>query len=411
MIQAKGCARFGSVLLGLALVVRFSSSVAAVTEPAQIHVASTLLDEVIRATLPARLDLPRALADAVFAGARTASLAELRFCGVGEGGAGRFRAVILQNSVGKVQSLLTIRGSCQMPLGALAEPAATLVGEGQSLFIADVEAAITGGELKFWLMHAVAVHGGSRSGGPVRFEKRTEMGTLPTSALQFDWAGAGMFFHLVPTFGERSVGLAVSVSENPKDKGAAPARGAPATNGVLHGKATLAVEVPLATINLILGRLSSPKPLTVALQGDSIELRTISVQTVGGAASKVRVTGTATPQSIRETVAWTLDLAGDPLLVASVRAEAQLEDCAGQPTLAGIACDLRNGARVAAEQGFASALTNRYGGRPVHELISPISTDFSVAGRRIHVSGDVLRIAAGRTGISAACNVSAAADE
>jgi hypothetical protein len=114
--------------------------------------------------------------------------------------------VVLQNGVGKAQSLLAIAGSCQVPLGELANPAASLVREGQSLIIADMEAAFKAGELKFWLAHAVAIHGGSRGGAPVPFDKRAEIGTQPMSALQFDWAGAGMFFHLAPTFGD-SVGL------------------------------------------------------------------------------------------------------------------------------------------------------------------------------------------------------------
>jgi hypothetical protein len=416
MAQTNGRAgfRYG---LGLACIALSSTGAAAVTEPGQLQVASGFLDEVLRAVLPARLDLPRALADAAFngagagAGARTASLAELKFCGVAENGAGRFRAVVLQNSIGRTQSLLAGRGSCEMSQGELANPAASLVGEGQSLVIADVEAVSKGGELTFWLAHAVAVHGGARGGAPVPFEKRTEIGTLPMAALQFDWAGAGMYFHVAPTFGDRSVGLVVAVSENPKDKGTSPVRGTSVANAVQGGQATLAAEVPLATINLVLGRLSSPKPLTIALEGDAIELRAINVQTVGSSASKVTVTGTATPQSIRETVAWTLVLTGDPLSVASVHAAARLEDCAGQGMLAGMACDLRNGGRTAAAQGFAAALTNRYGGRPLHELVSPIHTRFSVAGRRVLFGGDLLRVVSGRAGVAAAGTMSVAAEE
>jgi hypothetical protein len=206
MAQTKVGAGFRYGLFGLGCIALSSTVAAAVTEPGQIHVASVFVDEVARAVLPARLDLPRALADVAFDGARTASLAELKYCGAGENGAGHFRAVVLQNGVGKAQSLLAIAGSCQVPLGELANPAASLVREGQSLIIADMEAAFKAGELKFWLAHAVAIHGGSRGGAPVPFDKRAEIGTQPMSALQFDWAGAGMFFHLAPTFGD-SVGL------------------------------------------------------------------------------------------------------------------------------------------------------------------------------------------------------------
>jgi hypothetical protein len=94
-----------------------------------------------------------------------------------------------------------------------------------------------------------------------------------------------------------------------------------------------------------------------------------------------------------------------------VQAAAQLEDCAGLGRLAAIACDLRNGARVTAAEAFAAALTNRYGSRALHELISPLHTRVSLAGRPIQLSGDVLRLAAGRAGIVAAGNVSAAPAE
>jgi hypothetical protein len=157
-----------------------------------------------------------------------------------------------------------------------------------------------------------------------------------------------------------------------------------------------------------LRRWTAAKPLTIALQGDEIDLRNISVQSTGrGAAAKVTVTGAATPRSIRETVQWTVNLAGDPLLVSSVRAVAQLEDCAGQGALAGIACDLRNGGRSTAADAFAATLTNRYGGQAVHVLASPLDTRFTVAGRRLHLSGDLLRVAGGRAGLAATGNLSA----
>ena len=407
MVQAKVCA------IGLACVACFSATVAAaVTEPGQIHVTSVFLDEVVRAVLPARLDLPRALADAAFDGARTASLAELKFCGAGESGAGRFRAVVLQNNIGKAQSLLAIRNSCQVPLDELANPAASLVGPGQALVIADVEAIFQGRELKLWLLPAVVVRGGSRRGVAATFDKRIEVGTLPMSALPSDLVSPALFFQVAPAFRDHSVGLAVAVSDSASDKAVLSGQGSSTPNTVLTSQATLAAEVPLTTINVVLRRLTGSTPITLTLEDDRLDLRTISVRAVGsGVAAKVAVTGTATPQSIRETVAWTLNLAGDPLSVASVQAAAQLERCAGLGTLAAIACDLRNGGRATAAEAFAATLTNRYGGRPVHELLSPIHTRVSVAGRPIHFSGDVLRIAAGRAGIVAAGNISATADE
>jgi hypothetical protein len=409
MMQTKVRAGFVGVLFGLACVVGFSSVAAAATEAGQVSVASALVDEIAQGLLPARLELPRALAESAFAGARTASLAELKYCGTGEKDAGLFRVVVLQNNVGKAQSLLAIPASCQLSLGELARPAASLVGPGQSLAIADVEAFVQARELKLWLVRGVVVRGDATKRVPETFDKRLELGALPTSALRFDLEGFAIFLHEVPAFGNRSVGLAVAVSDGVSDKVALSERGSGKAIAPLEGQATLAAEVPLATLNILLRRLTTSKPITIALQGDEIDLRNISVQATGrGAATQVTVIGTATPRSIRETVQWTLDLAGDPLSVSSVRAVAQLEDCAGQGALAGIACDLRNGGRSAAAEAFAATLTNRYGGQSVHALASPIDTRFTVAGRRLHLSGDLLRVAGGRTGLAAAGNFSAA---
>jgi hypothetical protein len=409
MMQTKVRVGVGGVLFGLACLAGFSSSVAAAaTEAGQVSVASSLIDEIAQSALPARVDLPHVLADVAFAGARTATLAELRYCGTGENGAGRFRAVVLQNNVGKTQSLLSIPASCQLSLGELAIPAASLVGPGQSLAVADVEAVFQARELKLGLVRAVLVHGDATKRVPETFDKRLELASLPPSALRFELEGFAISLREAPAFGNRSVGLVVAVSDGGAETGALSERGSSKPSTPLEAQATLAVEVPLTTLNVLLRRRTAGSPITIALQGDEIDLRNISVQSVGrGAATKVTATGSATPRSIRETVQWTVNLAGDPLLVSSVRAVAQLEDCAGQGALAGIACDLRNGGRSTAAEAFAATLTNRYGGQAVHVLASPIDARFSVAGRSIHLSGDLLRVGGGRAGLAAAGNVSA----
>jgi hypothetical protein len=66
---------------------------------------------------------------------------------------------------------------------------------------------------------------------------------------------------------------------------------------------------------------------------------------------------------------------------------------------------VRNGARSAAAEGFASALTQRYQGQPAHELASPLNLRFEVAGQRIELRGDLLRLGIGPRGLSAAARL------
>ena len=79
----------------------------------------------------------------------------------------------------------------------------------------------------------------------------------------------------------------------------------------------------------------------------------------------------------------------------------QLEDCSGLATMAALACNVRNGARGAAAEAFGSSLTQRYQGQAVHELASPLDLRFEVAGRRIELRGDVLRLTFGPRGLTA----------
>jgi hypothetical protein len=102
---------------------------------------------------------------------------------------------------------------------------------------------------------------------------------------------------------------------------------------------------------------------------------------------------------------WTLAAGGEPLRASSVRMTAQLEDCGGLGTMAALGCNVRNGARAAAAEGFGRALTQRCEGQFVHELVSPLSLRFNVAGQRIELRGDLVRTALSARGLSAAAHL------
>ena len=66
---------------------------------------------------------------------------------------------------------------------------------------------------------------------------------------------------------------------------------------------------------------------------------------------------------------------------------------------------MRNGARAAAAEAFAAALTQKYQGQFVHDLASPQSLRFNVAGQRIDLRGDLVKTLFSARGLSAAAHL------
>jgi len=397
--------RHGRSLAGLAVAVTMSAAcaslLAAEPDPIRVRVSAALLDEELRALLPAAMALPRALAELGEEGARTLTFAELRYCGASEKGAGRLRAVI-RPSATQAQAFLTASDACQVSLAELAKRGATSGGDG--LVLADVEATWKAWELKLAVAHALVLGKDARKGAATTIDKRVDILTFSTSDLRIDTtAGAPIVLHAAPAFAATAIELAVVMTDGPAPKAATLERGAASNRGdMLSGQATIAVELPLPVANQVLHRLTWTQPLIIPVDRDEVEVRQASLAGSGsGESARLAVTGNATPRSIRETMQWTMALGGDPLLVSSGQFSAQLEDCAGLGTMAALSCNVRNGARGAAAEAFGSALTQRYQGQPVHELASPLNLRFQVAGRRIELRGDLLRLRFGPRGLSA----------
>jgi hypothetical protein len=395
-------------LAGLAVAVGISAACASVRaaepDPVRVRISASLLDEEMRALLPATLALPRTLAELGEEGARTMTLAELRYCGVAEKGAGRLRAVI-RPAATKAQAFLTASDSCQISLADLATRGATSSDGGNGLVLADLEATWKSWELKLAIVHALVVGKGGRKGAPTAVDKRVDVLTISSSDLRIDTdAGAPILLHAAPAFAASAIDLAVVMTEGPSPKAAALERAAAGNHGdMLSGQATMAAEVPLSVANQVLHRLTWTRPLTIPVDRDQVEVRQVSLAGTGsGESARLTVTGTATPQSVRETMQWTLSLGGDPLLVSSGQFVAHLEDCTSLGTMATLSCNVRNGARGAAAEAFGSALTQRYQSQAVHTLASPFNFRFQVAGHRIELGGDLLRLGLGPRGLSAA---------
>jgi hypothetical protein len=377
---------------------------AAEPEPVRVRIAAALIDEEIRALLPATLALPRSLAELGEEGARTIVLAELRYCGATEKGAGRFRAVLRQAS-GKAQSILTASDGCPASLAELAKRGAVSSEDGERLVLADLEATWKSWELKLAVVHALVVGKGGHKGTPAAFDKRADIFTISTSNLRINVeAGAPIVLYAAPAFATAAVDLALAMTEGAAPKAATLERAATSCRAdMLSGQANIAADVPMHVANQVLRRLTWTQPLIVPVDRDEVELRQVSLAGAGaGESARLTVSGSATPRAIRETMAWTLALGGNPLVVSNAQFSGQLEDCAGLATMAALGCNVRNGARGAAAEAFGSSLTQRYQGQPVHQLASPLDLRFEVAGHRIELGGDLLRISFEPRGLSAA---------
>ena len=403
--------RYGRFSAKLALVVglgpALSAAAAAEPEPVRARISAALVDEQMRALLPAPLPLTRALSELGEEGAKTITLAELKYCGASDKGAGRFRAVTRQGAMGKAQAILTASDSCRAGLSELAKRG--VGGEaGDGFVVADVEAVWKPWEVRLTVAHAVVAGKVGRSGAATHFDKRGEILTIPTSDLRIDTgAGAPIVLYAAPFFAASAIDLAVVMTEGAPAKATTLERAAASGRGdALPGQANIAAEIPLSVANQVLRRLTWAQPLTIPVNGDEVEIRQVSLSASGaGEGSRRTASGTATPRTIRETMQWTLALGGDPLLVSGAQFSAQFEDCAGLGTMAALGCNVRNGARSAAAEGFASALTQRYHGQPAHELASPLNLRFELASQRIELRGDLLRLGIGPRGLSAAARL------
>ena len=393
-------------MLGVAVVVGLllsAPSRAAEIDPVRVRISAALLDEEMRAFLPATLALPRSLAELGEEGARTMTLAELKYCGASEKGAGRFRAVIRQSN-GKTQAILTAGDGCHASPAELAKRGAASSEAGEGLVLADLEATWKSWELKLAVVHALVVGKGGHKSAPAAFDKRVDILTISTSDLRIDAGpGAPIVLHVAPSFAATAVELAVAMTEGAPPKAATLERAAANGRGdILSGQANIAAEIPLQVANQVLRRLTWTQPLTIPVDRDEVEIRQVSLSGSGsGESARLTASGTATPSAIRETMQWTLALGGDPLLVSTAQFSGQLENCSGLATMAALACNVRNGARGAAAEAFGSSLTQRYQGQPVHELASPFDLRFEVARQRIELRGDLLRIGFGPRGLSA----------
>jgi hypothetical protein len=389
------------VAAGIAVGLSSGSAAAAESEAAHVRVAAALLEEIVQGALPATITLPRELGEG---GDKTFQMTGLRYCGAGEKGNGRFRAAgRLGVGEPRREPAFAADEVCRPGLAELAEHAQPAFAEGTVLV--DLEATWKPWELKLSAVRAVVTIENGRPRPLSGLDKRMELLSVSSADLRIDIpAGAPIVLHAMPTFLESAVEVAIVLADKAPAK--PPRAAAGAREALLAGQANLGAAIPAAFANQVLRLLTGSQPLTIPVDRDEVDIQNVVLTGEGtGDAARLTLTGNATPRSVRETMRWTLAAGGEPLRMSSVRVTAQFEDCAGLGTMAALGCNVRNGARAAAAEGFGQALTQRYEGQLVHELVSPLSLRFGIAGQRIELRGDLVRTAFSARGLSAAAHL------
>ena len=385
---------------------RAQAAPAPAVEPARVRAAASLVDRLIAAQLPIDLTLPRTAGPApaptggsADAGAvqtvAVASLTDLRYCGPDKGG-GRFRAAIRVGGTGaEAPRPFGLDGDkgCSEALPDLGKRLQEIAGDG-NVVVADVEASWRAWELHFTLAR---VSNGGHPRPPAGLEARRELFSIATSGLRVDTDAGALAIHVVPGFAADAIELVAFVGE----AGAPPpARSAaPPVSGAVAGMpadATVTADIPYSFANQLLRFFTTPTPLKVQLDREIID---VSSASIWGSAAGITVSASAMPRSVRESQRLTAQAAGDDLRVSAIRAEAQLESCAGQGMMASIGCNARNSARNAAASAMGATVTAHYQGAFLRELAGHQELRFEIASRRIGLDGDLLRIAAGTRGL------------
>ena len=395
-MRTKTLTSFLLAMLALAPAVALSVE----NEPARVRVSAGLIDETVQGLLPSLIRLPPSNGDPSAENRPTlATLTELAYCGVSDKGAGRFRALLRVDTVNGPPALVLGRNGCQGGLSDLLKRL-SVGNETPGIAAVDLEATWKPWELRLAVVRAEGDTKVARERVAAALERKREFLVVPTGDNRIQTDAGPIALYAVPSFLSSAVEVAIVIggsgAPGSPERLAIPARGLAIT-----GEANAAAEVPLSFANQLLRRLTWSKPLVIPVDRDEVEVERVSMGGEGaGGGARVSVTGDATPASIRETVRWTAVTTSDPMNVSSIQMVAQMESCEGLGAMQAVGCNVRNGARAAAAQAFASSLTERYQGALVHQLAGPQTFRFSIADQRVVLTGDLLRMSFSSRGLS-----------
>jgi len=387
MVQRMRALILPGVLAAVAVSVAGHQSVARAGEGegARALVGTALLEQLVRARLPAAVPLPARAGG----GGGSASVIEARLCLPDKAGRGHVLAVLVSGAPPGRSGAGSLRPSedCQAPLDAVAQRLLPAVGA-PAVAVADLAIAFRPGELRLSIEKAaVAAEKGAAAAEALRtLGSRTALPAVPLADLKVPMdAGPPLVLGIGLDWRREGVGVTVGLG------GAASRPGGRADLAGTVPGTSLCAELPLSFVSALLAAVQRRGPFEVRLDSEIVEVADVRVAAQGAG---LQVTGMATPRSVRQPLRVTADLAGEDLQIAEVRVDAQLEDCSGVALLQRVACNARNAARSAAGEAVAAALRQQYRGRLVRDFIGGQRIDLGIAGQPLPLQAEVLRLGA-----------------
>jgi len=397
---------------GRSRVAAAASSTSLAVEPARMKLVTALVDDTLKGLLPFTFNLPASTGPGTDGGVAPAfvpaTLLGLRYCGVTEQGAGRFRAVIrlagtpITGAEGGSLAPLFGEGECRTALGDLGKRLGVpAIKDDAAMVVADLEAV-----WRAWELHLVVAR--LASAGEPRAaigwgDGRREILAFSTAGVVIPTDLGPLTFHVAPVFASDGLELAAVLGES----GGAPPSGRPSLGSALvmpvaaDAAANALVEVPYGLAHYLVHAYTS-KPVPVRVGREIVDVQNASLRGTSGTLTLVAL---GTSRSIPESARVTVTASGDDLRVGTVRAEPQLESCAGQGMVASLACNARNAARNAGAAALGGAATDRYQNQLLRELAGAQELHFGFARREIRMTSELVRIGAGARALSVAARL------
>jgi hypothetical protein len=340
----------------------------------------------------------------------TVWLMEARYCGAGDGGRGRVLGVVRtrRDALPVAVPLLDGPGDCRASLEKMARRAAFAALPDAALV--ELAAAFAPWQVRVSVGSFVTAPAGSvgLAAALTRAQAAPTVRTIRTDAQSLSLPDfPAQTFDVAVRFGKTDGGVTLTLTPpaNSAGAGSAAAPGEPLT---LSEGADATLRISDALANHLLDQATHNGPLVVPVDRQAIELRSLHVTSQDDRAT---LRARATPRGLPESVGLAVDAAGGDLKLVEVRAQPELDDCAGLSMMSALGCRARNAARSTAAAALAGELSARTRGRMVRTLGSVPAASMMVGAQRLRVQVTPTRLRATAAGLTATGTIAITSDD
>ncbi|MEA2698078.1 MAG: hypothetical protein QOI66_2349 [Myxococcales bacterium] len=341
----------------------------------------------------------------------TAWLMEARYCSAGDGGRGRVLGVVRsrRDTLPAAPPLLDAAGDCRASLEKMARRAAFASLPDAALV--EFGATFAPWEVRVSIASFVTSPMGSAglAAALTRAQAAPTVRTIRTGAQSLSLPDfPAQTFDVAVRFGKAD---GVTLALTPPVTAAGAVAGAPTAPGeplTLPEGADATLRISDALANRLLSQATQSGPLVVPIDRQAIELRSLRV-TSGDDRATMRAR--ATPRGFPESVGLAVDAAGADLKLVEVRAQPELEDCAGLSMMSALGCRARNAARSTAAATLAGELSARTRGQTVRTLGSVPAASITIGAQRLRVRVTPTRLRSTAAGLTATGTVEVTSDD